>query len=83
MLFSLGLVLQVLVLMRQYKDDLLASCLQLLLALPKQLVELELEALVPALQVSSDRLTTFANPLGGFPTQSGGTPNHPYSLDHL
>ncbi len=38
--------------MRQYKDDLLASCLHLLLALPEQLVELEIEALVPALQVS-------------------------------
>ena len=39
--------------MRQYKDDLLASCLQLLLSLPKQLVELEIEDLVPALQVST------------------------------
>ena len=37
--------------MRQYKDDLLASCLQLLLSLPKELVELEIESLVPALQV--------------------------------
>ena len=44
-------LVQVLVVMRQYKDDLLASCLQLLLALPKQLVKLEIEALVPALQV--------------------------------
>lgn len=37
--------------MKQYKDDLLASCLQLLLSLPKELVELEFEGLVPALQV--------------------------------
>ena len=37
--------------MKQYKDDLLASCLQLLLSLPRELVELEFEALVPALQV--------------------------------
>ena len=43
--------LQVLVRMRQYKDDLLASCLQLLLSLPNELVELEFEALIPALQV--------------------------------
>ena len=42
---------QVLVRMKQYKDDLLASCLQLLLSLPKELVELEFEGLVPALQV--------------------------------
>ena len=43
--------MQVLVRMKQYKDDLLASCLQLLLSLPKELVELEFEGLVPALQV--------------------------------
>ena len=49
---SLSLSLcQVLVRMKQYKDDLLASCLHLLLCLPKELVEHELEALVPALQV--------------------------------
>ena len=44
---------QVLVRMRQYKDDLLASCLQLLLSLPNELVECEIDALVPALQVRS------------------------------
>ena len=37
--------------MRQYKDDLLASCLQLLLSLPNELVRPEFQALVPALQV--------------------------------
>ena len=37
--------------MRQYKDDLLASCLQLLLSLPNELVECEIDTLVPALQV--------------------------------
>ncbi len=42
---------KMLVSMRQYKDDLLASCLHLLLSLPKEMVELELEGLVPALQV--------------------------------
>ncbi len=42
---------QVLVRMRQYKDDLLASCLQLLLSLPNELVQSEFGALVPALQV--------------------------------
>ena len=45
---------KVLVCMRQYKDDLLASCLQLVLALPKEIVQLELKDLVPALQVSED-----------------------------
>ena len=44
---------QVLVRMKQYKDDLLASCLQLLLSLPKELVELEFVGLVSALQVIS------------------------------
>ena len=43
---------QVVVRMRQYKDDLLASCLQLLLSLPTELVQCEFEALVPALQVN-------------------------------
>lgn len=37
--------------MRQYKDDLLASCLQLLLSLPNELVRHEFQGLVPALQV--------------------------------
>lgn len=40
-----------LVCMKQYKDDLLASCLHLLLSLPKEIVEKELDGLVPALQV--------------------------------
>lgn len=43
---------KILVRMKQYKDDLLASCLQLLLSLPKELVEMELDGLVQALQVS-------------------------------
>ena len=46
-----SLLMKILVRMKQYKDDLLASCLHLLLSLPKQLVELELEGLVQALQV--------------------------------
>ena len=37
--------------MKQYKDDLLVSCLQLLLSLPNELVEPEFSSLVPALQV--------------------------------
>ena len=57
MSFSLPFLLsQVLVRMRQYKDDLLASCLQLLLSLPNELVECEFQALVPALQVGSQAL---------------------------
>ncbi len=43
---------QVLVRMRQYKEELLVSCLQLLLSLPREIVQLEISSLVPALQVS-------------------------------
>ena len=42
---------KVLVRMRQYKDDLLVSCLNLLLSLPNELVEPEFPNLIPALQV--------------------------------
>ena len=44
--------LQVMSRMKQYKDDLLASCLSLILALPPQIVVSEMAAIVPALQVS-------------------------------
>ena len=44
-------LVQVMVRMRQYKDDLLVSCLQLLLSLPNELVQHEFPNLVPALQV--------------------------------
>ena len=37
--------------MKQYKDDLLAACLTYILALPRQIVAMEIQALVPALQV--------------------------------
>ena len=40
--------------MKQYKDELLASCLHLLLSLPRQLVQVNIAALVPALQVYYD-----------------------------
>ena len=40
--------------MKQYKDDLLVSCLQLLLSLPNELVEPEFPNLVPALQVRNN-----------------------------
>ncbi|XP_065898419.1 DNA-dependent protein kinase catalytic subunit-like isoform X2 [Dysidea avara] len=45
-------VKEVLVRMRQYKDELLSSCLQLLLSLPRQLVQVDIAALIPALQVA-------------------------------
>ena len=44
-------VLQVVARMKQYKDDLLASCLCFLLALPTQIVASEIKSLVPALKV--------------------------------
>ena len=42
---------EVLVRLKQYKDDLLASCLFLVLSLPHEIVESEVMELVPALQV--------------------------------
>ena len=36
---------------KQYKEDLVASCLGLLLSLPAELVELEVQGLMDALQV--------------------------------
>ena len=42
---------EVLARLKQYKDDLLASCLFLVLSLPHEIVESEVTALVPALQV--------------------------------
>jgi DNA-dependent protein kinase catalytic subunit len=43
---------EVVVRMKQYKDDLLVSCLQLLLSLPNELVKPEFSNLVPALQMT-------------------------------
>ena len=37
--------------MKQYKGDLGASCLQFLLSLPKEIVELELDRMISALKV--------------------------------
>ena len=48
--------MQVVVRMKQYKDDLLVSCLQLLLSLPNELVKPEFSNLVPALQVQPSQL---------------------------
>lgn len=37
--------------MKQYKDELLASCLTFVLSLPHDIIELDVRAYVPALQV--------------------------------
>ena len=37
--------------MQQYKDDLLASCLRLVLSLPLEIVKLDVASLVPAVKV--------------------------------
>lgn len=37
--------------MKQYKDELLASCLNFLLSLPRDIVMLDIKAYIPALQV--------------------------------
>jgi len=46
------IVWQVLVRVKQYRDDLLASCLTLILALPKEIVARQMKHIVPAIQVS-------------------------------
>lgn len=42
---------EVTVRLNQYKDDLLASCLFMILALPLEIVQQEVDNIVPALQV--------------------------------
>ena len=37
--------------MKQYKDDLMASCLQLVLSLPNELVVSDIDVIIPALKV--------------------------------
>lgn len=37
--------------MKQYRDDLLASCLTMILALPKEIITEEMSEVVPAIQV--------------------------------
>lgn len=39
--------------MKQYKDELLASCLTFILSLPHDIIELDIRAYVPALQVNT------------------------------
>ena len=39
--------------MKQYKDELLASCLTFVLSLPHDIIELDVSAYVPALQVGA------------------------------
>lgn len=43
---------QVVVRMKQYKDDLLSSCLQLVLSLPNELVVCDMDVIIPALKVN-------------------------------
>jgi hypothetical protein len=37
--------------MKQYKDDLMSSCLQLVLSLPNELVLCDIDVIIPALKV--------------------------------
>lgn len=39
--------------MKQYKDELLVSCLGFILSLPHDIIELDIRAYVPALQVDT------------------------------
>lgn len=47
--------------MKQYKDELLASCLNFLLSLPHEIIMLDIKAYIPALQVgqSDVQFTSF------------------------
>ena len=38
--------------MKQYKDDLISSCLQLVLSLPNELVLCDIDLIIPALKVN-------------------------------
>jgi DNA-dependent protein kinase catalytic subunit len=38
--------------MKQYKDDLMSSCLQLVLSLPNELVLCDIDVIIPALKVN-------------------------------
>lgn len=40
--------------MKQYKDELLASCLNFLLSLPHDIIMLDIKAYIPALQVGQN-----------------------------
>jgi hypothetical protein len=48
--------------MKQFKDELLASTLEFMLSLPKQLVEIRLDDLVPCLEVSLFTRPEFLQP---------------------
>ena len=45
--------------MQQYKDDLLSSCLRLVLSLPLEVVILDVASLVPALKVHNSSKETY------------------------
>ena len=44
---------KVVVRMRQYKDDLMSSCLQLVLSLPNELVLCDIDVIIPVLKVNT------------------------------
>ena len=62
---SFGIFFQVLIRMQQYKDDLLASCLRLVLSLPLEVVILDVASLVPALKVHNSSKDTCAKIVNG------------------
>ena len=43
--------------MKQYKDDLMSSCLQLVLSLPNELVLCDIHVIIPALKVNRTHKT--------------------------
>jgi DNA-dependent protein kinase catalytic subunit len=46
--------------MKQYKDDLMSSCLQLVLSLPNELVLCDIDVIIPALKVNeTDRVIQY------------------------
>ena len=57
----LCVVCQMSVQLKQYHDDLLAACLELILALPDEIVVTHLNIVIPALQVSLQLFGARAN----------------------
>lgn len=58
-IFLFFFLVKVSIKMKQYKDELLASCLTFILSLPHDIIELDVRAYVPALQVEA---LSWANP---------------------
>ena len=66
--------------MQQYKDDLLASCLRLVLSLPHEMVVLHVASVVPALKVHNQQYALNMILLQRNLTSRGANYNFPISF---